>query len=247
MVGAPAAVLPRMPATPRLDVIELTRLPSPAIDFRALGAVAWPSRLGPGARSAALAPASGVVGWMSVLRPITVRTWRPAGQLGALSLDRKGTPFAPQLPVGGSQSFSICDTGAEIATKSRAPEVSTMVAPPLRSQLSVCWRAVSETAKRLSYRAGVRKWWYCGLAGSCWAAISLCSAAGCGSFRPTPTSMRCDDGAAPSRVAWASGSRFMGNQMRGARAALAAVAAASRANRAQTSDPAERRNIRSEE
>ena len=48
MVGVPAAVLPRMPATPRLEVIELTRLPSPAIDFSAVGSVAWPSSDEPG-------------------------------------------------------------------------------------------------------------------------------------------------------------------------------------------------------
>jgi len=175
--------------------------PSPGIDFRAAGSVALPNRVEPGARSPACAPASGVVGWTKVLSPITVRTSRPAGTLGALALARNRTPLASYAPIEVSNNLSICVTVAEISTKSRAPEVSRICAPPPRSQVRVRPNVVLATANRESYWAGVRKWSYCGLDGFCWAVISVCSAAACGSLRPMPICIVCDGLAAPSLAA----------------------------------------------
>ena len=58
-----------------------------------------------------------------------------------------------------------------------------------------------ETPKRESNCAGVRKCWYSGLAGFCWARSSAASPLGFGSFSPIPICITCDGLAAPRLVA----------------------------------------------
>ena len=76
-------------------MIDPSNEPSPAIDFSAAGLVGLPSMLSiVPAGSAWVAPVSGVVGWISVLSPITVSTCSPAGTLGAVELATNAVPFA---------------------------------------------------------------------------------------------------------------------------------------------------------
>jgi hypothetical protein len=91
----PAAVLPSTPPLPSGPPSEPSRPLSPGIDFSAVGLVGLPSTLSiVPVGSERLAPVRGVVGWISVFRPITVNTCSPAGTLGALALARKRLPCA---------------------------------------------------------------------------------------------------------------------------------------------------------
>src|ERR1700760_1372140 len=96
MTGAPAAAWLTFEPTvepavapmvePRPPGSEQRSWLSPGIEGSVVGAVERPSALDPGARFERVAPASGVVGCTSVLRPMIASTPSPRGTLGGVAL-----------------------------------------------------------------------------------------------------------------------------------------------------------------